>query len=155
MNTAFWNKIYTKYQYIHHSIKSRKKFRNIYLLLIIGICLLYVGCVVLFYFGGINYPGISDGSSPRLTLQICGIVLFLITTGLNITFVSIIFPVVFMQSQKAFEKTTEFKNNVKKYSRLNLTQLPKRELKWIYKLHWINKVQLEVAIGAKKRDGKK
>lgn len=67
-----------------------------------------------------------------------GITLFVLTLILGI-FLSFYLVYLFKASQALYFNTNKYKNNVKKYEGINLTKYSKKQLKWLYKLKYINK----------------
>lgn len=67
-----------------------------------------------------------------------GIALFVLTLILGF-FLSFYLVYLFKASQSLYFNTKRYKNNVKKYEGVNLTRYSKKQLKWLYKLKYINK----------------
>lgn len=67
-----------------------------------------------------------------------GITLFVLTFILGI-FLSFYLVYLFKASQTLYFNTNKYRNNVKKYEGINLTKYSKKQLKWLYKLKYINK----------------
>lgn len=67
-----------------------------------------------------------------------GIALFVLTFLLGV-FLSFYLVYLFKASQALYFNTKKYKNNVKKYEGINLTRYSKKQLKWLYKLRYINK----------------
>lgn len=138
--------------WIHQNKKMRVKFRWIYIGFSLAILLLFLSAVVLFYLYGLRFD--SQKADPydngtNLAYFAAGIVVFIIAVVLAIIIDGIYFPLLYKNSREIYMSSDEYKQQVEKYSEIDLIKFTNRELKWLKKLGWINKIEYQHTINRK------
>jgi ABC-type bacteriocin/lantibiotic exporter with double-glycine peptidase domain len=114
--------------------------------------LLFLSAVVLFYLYGLRFD--SQKADPydngtNLAYFAAGIVVFIIAVVLAIIIDGIYFPLLYKNSREIYMSSDEYKQQVEKYSEIDLIKFTNRELKWLKKLGWINKIEYQHTINRK------
>ena len=142
-----WNnrKIH-KYEHVHISISSRKKFRWWYIAICMIFLAIFCGCIVMFYFAGLEWDPNSASEPPipsefvnntaSILLIVFGMLIFLINAVLSCV-VNIWIINWYKQSKTNYQASNEFQNNKKEALKINLLDLSKSTLKWYKKLGYI------------------
>lgn len=138
-----------KAQWIHKSRESRKRFTLFYLLFILIMFLLYCTAGALLFVDGLRFYQDGSGKDTPNTEWYTGVkykwafvvsivllaILFIITflAGLYV-------PILYKQSKIFYFESDEYKQNVIKYSNIDLKKYPVKKIKWLKKLGYIDKV---------------
>lgn len=138
-----------KAQWIHQSKQSRKKFMKLYLLFIVVMIFAYCGVSALLFVCGLRfYPNGPDKNNPSTDWYV-GIkytwafivAMILLIFLLIITFLAGLYiPILYKQSRIFYFQSDEYKQNVIKYSNMDLKRYPIKEIKWLKKLGYIDKI---------------
>ncbi|MDR2369221.1 MAG: hypothetical protein LBD63_01155 [Mycoplasmataceae bacterium] len=140
--------------WIHQSKQSRVKFRWLYLGVLSIIFLFFIIAVVLFYFYGLRFNAedpIPYKNGTNIIFLVLGIFLFVIAMILGIIIGGVYFPILYKQSRDKYKETKEYKQQVIKYNAIDLVKFTKRELKWLKKLGWINKIVYQQIVAKKQK----
>lgn len=141
---------------IHYTKKSRRIFKWSY----IGLIVLILGLFVCFGYMiscGINLNGTSDfdPSYPNWTITnsyLFGFGLFFFICLLFLTgILAFYIPIVYKKSRMIYFQTEKYKKNVEFYENSDLNKFTKKELKWLFKLGYIKKVDYVTTLNNKKK----
>lgn len=137
-----WSKKLIK---IHYTKQSRNKFTGFYSLVLLGLLVLFIISAVLLVFG-VSLPKQADFQPTydgwTIKNYACfsiGICLFIISFVLSII-IAFLVPTLYKSSRMMYFETNKYKKLVRKYDDADLTKYSKKELKWLYKLAYIQKV---------------
>jgi hypothetical protein len=109
--------------------------------LLIILILFFASSAACFGLCGFKYDYDSDtatGHLNSLPLFVSGIVLFLLSVIYGI-YVAIYLPILFKESRSLYMQTNQYQENVKRLAMMDLSKLTTKEIKWNYKLGFINK----------------
>lgn len=153
---AWFNKQVELAQWIHKNKKMRVKFRWIYIGFLTAVFLLFIASVVLFYFYGLRFDPNKPApyaytDSVNAVFLAFGIILFIIAVVLGVVIGGIFFPQLFKNSKELYMRTNEYKQQVQKYSEIDLTKFTFRELKWLKKLAWIDQIEFQQTLAKKRK----
>ena len=141
-------KLAHKYIYIHYSKQSRLKWRWTSVGIYFGIFLFFIAAALMFTLGGLRFnPDAPYTWTDNVGLFAGGIVCFVIGIILMIVF-SIFLAGIFNESRFLYFETDQYKNEKLKYMESDLSNLSKKEIKWLYKLKYIDKIKYEQSLKA-------
>lgn len=141
------NKLAKKYIHIHYSKKNRMKWRWASFGIYFGIFLFFIGAAACFTLAGL----IFQESSPQYIwptnkqLFIAGLVLFFVGVVLLIIF-GYHLVAIFNESRSMYFKTQKYADTRLKYMESDLKKYSLKEVKWLYKLRYIDKVKRDSTI---------
>ena len=152
------NKLAHKYVYIHYSKESRLKWRWISIAIYFSIFLFFVAAALMFTLGGLKFNP-EDPSTPyvwpdNIGLFVGGIICFVIGAILLILF-SVNLAGIFNESRFLYFETDQYKEQKLKYMESDLSNLSKKDIKWLYKLKYIDKIKYEQSLKAIAKKPKK
>ena len=141
------NKLAKKYIHIHYSKKNRLKWRWASFGIYFGIFLFFIGAAVCFTFAGLKFQdSVPEYIWPtNKLLFIAGLVLFFVGAVLLILF-GYHLVAIFNESRSMYFKTKKYADTRLKYMENGLTKYSLKEVKWLYKLRYIDKVKRDVTI---------
>ena len=148
----------------HKDKKGRHKFWTLFWLTYLGIFLIFLGAAACFTAAGLRFdeenvnPWTMDWPPECIGCFVGGIILFLAGVGVGVFF-AIYYPGLYKESQKIYLKSLGYIRNMLKLKRYDLTKFSKEQLKWLYKLKYIDKAQykstLETIQKAKRKEKEK
>ncbi|MDR2823023.1 MAG: hypothetical protein LBV37_00590 [Mycoplasmataceae bacterium] len=141
--SKWYHKLFIKAMCIHKDAKSRQKFTKFYLLFIGIIFLFYCISGVFFYLYGLRFNPDSD---PNYIVTVkfgwalyVGLALFILAT--IVAFIIGIFIIImYKESRRLYFQTTEYLKKLAFYQSEKLEKYSLKELKWIYKLGYIDRI---------------
>ena len=141
-------KLAIKYKWIHYSKKTRMQWRwaNIGIYFIIFI--FFIGAAISWTIGGLKFDTniVEQYIWPtNKTLFILGLVLFIVGTILLVLF-GFYLAAIFNKSRLIYFKTNEYAKNKLKYMEKNLTKYSIKEIKWLYRLCYIDKAKRDATL---------
>lgn len=141
------NKLAKKYINIHYSKKNRLKWRWVSFGICFGIFLFFIGAAACFTFAGLKFQeSVPEYIWPtNKPLSIAGLVLFFVGVVLLIVF-GYYLVAIFNESQSMYFKTKMYADTYLKYMESDLTKYSLKEVKWLYKLRYIDKVKRDATI---------
>ncbi len=153
MKKSFKNWFQTKaneLQKIHFNQKNRATYRNICWLIYAAIFLIFCVCTVLFALAGLkfdsndpdSYPYFSLSTSAAIAFLVIGLILFIADTIFG-AIIAFILPGLFKESQHLYFQTSKYKKIRVKYMQSDLSSKSKKEIKWLYKLKYIDQTKFE------------
>ena len=146
----------------HKDKKGRQKFKLMCWFTYLGLIILLVVASYLFTAAGLYFDESAVGppwainwdNAKSVVPFSIGIVIFIIATVLLIFF-SVYYPGLYKESQNIYLTTKEYKAKKMKYLRADLTKIDKKELKWLFKLKYVDKQRYKQALENKKKKNKK
>lgn len=144
------NKQIEDHQKIHIDAKSRSKWRHQCWLIYIIIFLVFCICAIFFAFAGLTfdssnpdqYGPLDLSKSGAIAFLVVGIVLFVINTIVGIYF-GFLLPQIYKESQALYMSTDDYLKLRIKYMQADLSTYTKKEIKWLYKLKYIDSAKYE------------
>ena len=141
-------KIAYKYIHIHYTKQSRLKWRWVSITIYFVIFLFFIATALMFTLGGLKFnPDSQYTWQGNIWLFAGGICCFVISTILMIVF-SIFLAGIFNESRFLYFATDHYKNKKLKYMKSDLSNLSKKEIKWLYKLKYIDRIKYEQSLKA-------
>lgn len=110
---------------------------------------MFVSSVILFYYYGLRFDSkkpLPYDNGNKNAFLVSGLALFFLATICTVFIGGLYFPLVFKNSKALYMQTDEYKQQVSKYSEIDLSKKDKKEIKWLKKLEWISKNQYQQAI---------
>ena len=144
----------------HKDEKGRKKFWTICWLTYFGIFVLLLGSAALFTLFGVTFDNDIVGppwvvpNPASIWYLVGGLIIFVIAIGLGIFF-AIYFPGIYKESQNIYLASSAYKARKLQCLKSDLTKYNKRQLKWLFKLKYIDKQQYKSTLETKKKLEKK
>ena len=137
----------------HKDEKGRRKFWTLCWLTYFAIFLLLVVASYLFTAAGLGFNDEAEGppwdikwdSAKSVVPFFVGIGVFLIATGLGIFF-AIYFAGIFKESQSIYLASQEYRIKKLAFLRMDLTRFNKKQLKWMFRLKYIDKSHYKTAL---------
>ena len=142
----------------HKDEKGRRKFLAMFWLTYLAIFLLLVLASYLFTGAGLFFddsavgpPWAINWDSAKSVLPFSfGIVIFVIAIALALFF-AFFYPGLYKESQSIYFTTKDYRQRKLWCKRMNLTKFNKKQIKWMYKLKYIDKTQYKQVLEAKKK----
>lgn len=146
------NKLAEKYIHIHYSKKNRLKWRWACFVIYFVIFLFFIGAALCFTLAGLKFQETTPEYiwPTNKPLFISGLVLFFVGVVLLIVLGCHIVAV-FNESRSLYFKTKKYEKTRMKYMESDLTKYSLKEIKWLYKLQYIDKVKSDTTIAKIKK----
>lgn len=141
------NRLAKKYIYIHYSKKNRLKWRWACFGIHFAIFLFFIAAALCFTLAGLKFQeSIPEYIWPtNKVLFISGLVLFFVGIVLLIVFGCYIVAI-FNESRSLYFNTKKYAKTRMEYMESDLTKYSVKEIKWLYKLRYIDKVKRDTIV---------
>ncbi len=151
------DKLAIKYKRIHYSKKTRLQWKWVSVCIYFIIFLLFVGVAVCWTLAGLKF----DENLPEQYLWPTSKVLFAVgIIGFIVAIVLLILfgyglATIFNKSRLIYFQSNEYARKRMEYMESDLTNCSRKEIKWLYKLHYIDEVKRDVTLKKIKNKSKK
>ena len=147
-NQNLFDKLAIKYKWIHYSKKTRMQWRWANIGIYFSIFLFFISAAICWTFGGLKFDeNITEQYiwPTNKILFIVGLILFTIGIILLVIF-GYYLVTIFNKSKLIYFKTKKYAKNKLKYMKKNLNRYSVKEIKWLYKLCYIDKIKRDVTL---------
>ncbi len=151
------DKLAIKYKWIHYSKKTRLQWKWVSVCIYFVIFLFFVGVAICWTLGGLKFDeNIPEQYSwpTNKVLFIVGIVGFIVSIALLILFGCCLVKI-FNKSRLIYFQSDEYTKKRMEYMESDLTNYSEKEIKWLYKLRYIDEVKRDVTLKKIKNKNKK
>lgn len=151
------DKLAIKYKRIHYSKKTRLQWKWVSVCIYFIIFLLFIGVAVCWTLAGLkfdeNLPNQYSWPTSKVLFAV-GIIGFIVAIVLLILF-GYGLATIFNKSRLIYFQSNEYARKRMEYMESDLTNCSRKEIKWLYKLRYIDEVKRDVTLKKIKNKSKK